>query len=125
VRFKSTTLIDSLLKQVMVLVSTPRGSVPCDPEYGTVQLAPDKSLVELGSIKDDLARTVKDALEQGEPRLDKVNVKVHGGIKPDKSGVSPLKIEITGEIASTGKPFRLEKTLSEDYYRSPFPGRLG
>ncbi len=90
-----------------------------------MQLAPDKSLVELGSIKDDLARTVKDALEQGEPRLDKINVKVQGGIKPDKSGITPLKIEITGEIASTGKPFRLEKILSEDYYRSPFPGRLG
>jgi len=124
-RFKGTSLFNSLVMQVSALISTPKGSVPCDSDFGSVQLSPDKSLVELGSIKDDLARNIKEAVEQGEPRLTKVNVKVHGGPRPDKSGVAPLRIEITGEIASTGREFRLEKTLSEDYYRSPFPGRLG
>jgi uncharacterized protein len=123
--FKSTLTINSVVMQVAALISTPKGSVPCDPDFGTVQLAPDKSLVELGSIKDDLARNIREALERGEPRLSKINVKVQGGPKPDKSGISPLKLEITGEISSTGKTFTLEKTLSEDYYRSPFPGRLG
>jgi hypothetical protein len=125
VRFKSTSLGDSITKQVAAIISTPKDSVPCDPDFGSVQLAPDKSMLEIGSIKDDLARNIREAIERGEPRLNKVNVKVQGGPKPDKSGIAPLKIEITGEIASTGKEFRLEKTLSEDYYRSPFPGRLG
>jgi hypothetical protein len=124
-RFKGTTLYDSIVKVVTAIVSTPKGSVGSDQAFGTVQLAPDKSLVELGSIKDDLARNIKDAIELGEPRLVKLNVRIHGGPKPDKTGVSPLKIEITGEIAQSGKPFKLEKILSEDYYRSPFPGRLG
>jgi predicted component of type VI protein secretion system len=125
VRFKNASLFNSIAVQVGIIVSTPRGSVRCDPEFGTSQLSPDKSLVELGAIKDDLARTIKDAIEKNEPRLDKVNVKVQGGPRPDKSGLAPLKLEITGLIAATGAPFRLEKTLSEDYYRSPFPGRVG
>lgn len=125
VRFKSTSLMDSLMSAVNTLVSTPRGSVPCDPEFGAAQLSPDKSLVELASIKDELARTIKDTLEKNEPRLDKISVKVQGGLKPDKSGVAPLRIEISGEIASTGQQFKLEKLLSEDYYRAPFPGRVG
>jgi predicted component of type VI protein secretion system len=124
-RFKNAGVYDSVVMQVTSIVSTPRGSVACDLHFGTIQLAPDKSLVELGSIKDDLARNIKEAIERDEPRLIKLNVKVHGGPKPDKSGIAPLKIEITGEIATTGKAFKLEKTLSEDYYRSPFPGRLG
>ncbi len=124
-KFKSTSLFDSIVKNVAAIISTPMGSVTCDPGFGTRQLSPDKPLTELGSIKEDLARTIMEAMERNEPRLEKVNVKVHGGPKPDKSGLAPLKIEITGEIAATGKSFRLEKKLSEDYYRTPFPGRLG
>jgi hypothetical protein len=52
-------------------------------------------------------------------------VKVSGGPKPDKSGVAPLKIQLTAIIAANGKSFELEKALSEDYYRTPFPGRVG
>jgi hypothetical protein len=124
-RFKTISLVESVTMLVTTVVSTPRGSVDCDPFFGTRQLAPDKSLVELGSIKEELARTIKEAIERNEPRLDKINVKVTGGPKPDKTGVSPLKIELTATIVATGKSFELDKTLSEDYYRSPFPGRVG
>jgi phage baseplate assembly protein W len=124
-RFRSTSLYNSIAMQVGIIVSTPLGSVQCDPEFGTAQLAPDKPLTEMGAIKDDLARTVREAIEKNELRLVKVNVKVQGGPKPDKSGLSPLRVEVTGVIGSTGDPFKLAKTLSEDYYRSPFPGRVG
>lgn len=124
-RFKTISLAESITRLVTTVVSTPRGSVDCDRFFGTLQLAPDKSLIELASIKEELARTIKEAIERNEPRLDKVNVKVSGGPKPDKSGVAPLKIELTAVIAASGKSFELEKALSEDYYRTPFPGRVG
>jgi hypothetical protein len=124
-RFKTISLADSITSLVTTIVSTPRGSVDCDSFFGTLQLAPDKSLVELGSIKEELARTIKEAIERNEPRLDKINVKVSGGPKPDKSGVAPLRIELTAVIVASGKSFELDKTLSEDYYRTPFPGRVG
>lgn len=124
-RFKTLPLVESITSLVTIIVSTPRGSADCDRFFGTMQLAPDKSLIELASIKEELARTIKEAIERNEPRLDKVNVKVSGGPKPDKSGVAPLKIELTAVIADSGKSFKLEKALSEDYYRTPFPGRVG
>lgn len=123
--FKTISLVESVTSLVTTIVSTPRGSVDCDRFFGTQQLAPDQSLIELASIKEELAKTIKEAIERNEPRLDKINVKVSGGPKPDKSGVAPLKIELTAVIAASGKNFELEKTLSEDYYRTPFPGRVG
>lgn len=125
IRFKTISLEESITRLVTTIVSTPRGSVKCDRHFGTRQLAPDKSLIELASIKEELARTIKESIERNEPRLDKVNVKVSGGPKPDKSGVAPLKIELSAVIADSGKSFKLEKALSEDYYRTPFPGRVG
>jgi predicted component of type VI protein secretion system len=125
VKFKSTNLYDSIVKNVAAIVSTPKGSVTCDPGFGTLQLAPDKPLTELGSIKEELAKTILDAIEQNEPRLAKISVKVHGGPKSDKTGLAPLRLEITADIVATGKAFKVEKKLSEDYYRTPFPGRLG
>lgn len=124
-RFKTTSISDSIASVVSMIISTPKGSVSCDEEFGTAQLARDEALVELGAIKEDLSRTIKLAVEKNEPRLDQIVVKVHGGLKTDKSGIIPLKIEISAKIASTGKKFKLEKALSEDYYRTPFPGRMG
>ncbi len=124
-KFKNISLTDSVASVVSIIISTPKGSAACDKEFGTAQLSPDKTLVELGTIKEDLAKTIKSALEQNEPRLANIVVKIHGGSKGDSSGITPLRIEIRAEIAATGKKFRLEKTLSEDYYRAPFPGRMG
>jgi predicted component of type VI protein secretion system len=125
IRFKPSALYNSIAMNVATIISTPKGSAPCELEFGATQLSPDKPLAELGGIKDDLARTVKDAIEKNEPRLDKVNVKVQGGLKADKSGLAPLKVEIMAEITATGRAFKLEKVLTEDYYRAPFPGRVG
>ncbi|HBC46672.1 MAG TPA: hypothetical protein DCZ43_06470 [candidate division Zixibacteria bacterium] len=125
VKFKTTNLFDSIVKNVAAIISTPKGSVVCDPGFGTHQLSPDKPLTELGSIKEELAKTLMEAIEKNEPRLAKVSVKVHGGPKSDKSGMAPLQLEITADIVATGRVFKLEKKLSEDYYRTPFPGRLG
>jgi phage baseplate assembly protein W len=124
-KFKSTSLSDSISKVVSVIISTPKGSVLCDREFGTEQLDPDEALVEMETIKDDLSRTIKSALERNEPRLEKISVKIQGGMKPDKTGILPLKIIISATEISTGKIFKLEKTLTEDYYRTPFPGRMG
>jgi phage baseplate assembly protein W len=124
-KFKTTSLSDSVAKVVAVIISTPRGSVACDPRFGTDQLGPDESLVEMDTIKEDLAKTIKSALEQNEPRLGNVSVKIQGGLKADKSGIVPLKIVINAAEKLTGRTFKLEKTLTEDYYRTPFPGRMG
>jgi len=124
-RFKTTSLSDSIAKVVAVIISTPRGSVVCDQKFGTDQLGPDESLVEIDTIKEDLAKTIKSALEQNEPRLGNVSVKIQGGLKADKSGIIPLKIVISAAEKMTGRSFKLEKTLTEDYYRTPFPGRMG
>lgn len=124
-KFKTTSLSASIAKIVSIVISTPRGSALSDPEFGTDQLGPDESLVEMETIKEDLARTIKSALEKSEPRLEKVTVKVQGGMKPDKTGILPLKIIIGASEIGTGKSFKLEKTLTEDYYRTPFPGRMG
>jgi len=124
-RFKTILLSDSVAKLVSIIISTPKGSVVCDPEFGTVQLGPDESLVEMDTIKEDLAKTIKSALEQNESRLSGISVKIQGGLKADKSGILPLKIVINAAEKVTGKNFKLEKTLTEDYYRTPFPGRMG
>ena len=124
-KFKNTSLSDSITKVVSVIISTPKGSVLCDREFGTDQLDPDEALVEMETIKEDLAKTIKSALERSESRLEKVSVKIQGGMKPDKTGILPLKIIIGATEVSTGKGFKLEKTLTEDYYRTPFPGRMG
>lgn len=124
-KFKSISLSDSIAKVVSVIISTPRGSASGDPEFGTDQLSPDEALVEMETIKEDLAKTIKSALERSEPRLEKVTVKVQGGMKPDKTGIVPLKIIIGASERATGKSFKMEKTLTEDYYRTPFPGRMG
>ena len=124
-KFKSTSLSDSITKVVSIIISTPKGSVVCDKEFGTHQLAPDEALVEMETIKEDLAKTIKSALEQNESRLGKISVKIQGGMKPDKTGILPLKIIINATETPTGKAFKLEKTLTEDYYRTPFPGRMG
>jgi predicted component of type VI protein secretion system len=124
-RFNRISLSTSIAKIVSVVISTPKGSVSGDSEFGTDQLSPDEALVEMETIKEDLAKTIKSALERNEPRLEKVTVKVQGGIKPDKTGILPLKIMISASEIATGKSFKLEKTLTEDYYRTPFPGRMG
>jgi phage baseplate assembly protein W len=124
-KFNSVSLSDSITKVVSVIISTPKGSSLSDPEFGTDQLGPDEALVEMETIKEDLAKTIKSALERNEPRLEKVTVKVQGGIKPDKTGILPLKIMISASETATGKSFKLEKILTEDYYRTPFPGRMG
>ena len=124
-KFRKTSLNDSITKVVSIVISTPKDSVGCDTEFGTIQLAPDEALVEMETIKEDLAKTIRSALEQNEPRLGKIQVKIQGGMKPDKSGILPLKIIINATVLSTGKTFKLEKTLTEDYYRTPFPGRMG
>jgi len=124
-KFKTITLSDSIAKVVSIIISTPKGSVLCDKEFGSSQLDPDEALVEMETIKEDLAKTIKSALERNEPRLDKVTVKIQGGMKPDKTGILPLKIMIGATEILTGKIFKLEKTLTEDYYRTPFPGRMG
>jgi hypothetical protein len=124
-KFKDTSLSRSISKIVSIVISTPKGSVLCDEEFGTDQLGPDEALVEMDTIKEDLSRTIKSALVRNEPRLEKVSVKVQGGMKADKTGVLPLKIIISASEAGTGKNFKLEKTLTEDYYRTPFPGRMG
>ena len=77
------------------------------------------------TIKEDLAKTIKSAMERNEPRLTDITVKIQGGMKSDKTGVLPLKIIISATEILTDKSFRLEKTLTEDYYRTPFPGRMG
>ena len=123
--FKTTSLRDSVNKIVSIVISTPTGSVQCDKDFGTTQLDPEKVLVELGKIKDDLSKTVRIALEKNEPRLDNISVKIQGGQKSEARGTMPLKVRINAVIAATGKEFRLEKTLKEDYYRTPFPGRMG
>lgn len=124
-KFKSTSLADSILKVVSIVISTPKGSARCDEEFGTAQLGPDETLVEMDTIKEDLARTIKDALQQNEPRLGNIAVKIQGGVKSDKSGILPLRIIISAKELLTGKSFKLEKILTEDYYRTPFPGRMG
>lgn len=124
-KFKNISLSNSIAKVVSVIISTPRGSASSDPEFGTDQLSPDEALVEMETIKEDLAKTIRSALERNEPRLEKVSVKVQGGMKPDKTGIVPLKIIISASETATGKSFKLEKTLTEDYYRTPFPGRMG
>ncbi|UCE67673.1 MAG: GPW/gp25 family protein [Candidatus Zixiibacteriota bacterium] len=124
-KFKNTSLSDSITKLVSIIISTPKGSVFCDREFGTDQLDPDEALVEMETLKEDLAKTIKSALERSEPRLGKISVKIQGGMKPDKTGILPLKIIIGATEISTGKAFKLEKTLTEDYYRTPFPGRMG
>ncbi len=124
-KFKNTSVSDSITKVVSIIISTPKGSVLCDKEFGTNQLDPDEALVEMETLKEDLAKTIKSALERSEPRLGKISVKIQGGMKPDKTGILPLKIIITATEISTGKVFKLEKTLTEDYYRTPFPGRMG
>ena len=124
-RFKITSLSDSIAKVVSIAISTPKGSALSDPEFGTDQLGPDEALVEMETIKEDLAKTIKSALDKSEPRLGSVAVKVQGGMKPDKTGILPLKIIISASEIATGKNFKLEKTLTEDYYRTPFPGRMG
>ena len=124
-RFKTTSLSDSIAKVVSIIISTPKGSVVCDRKFGTDQLGPDESLVEMDTIKEDLAKTLKSALEQSEPRLNNVSVKIQGGLKADKTGIIPLKIIISAAEKMTGRTFKLEKTLTEDYYRTPFPGRMG
>jgi predicted component of type VI protein secretion system len=123
--FGKTTSADSIIKNVSVIISTPKNSVACNPEFGTEQLGPNAALVEMDSIKEDLARTIKTAIEKNEPRLDNVSVKIQGGMKADKSGILPLKIIIGATEVSTGKNLKLEKVLTEDYYRTPFPGRMG
>jgi phage baseplate assembly protein W len=124
-KFKTTSLSDSIVKVVAVIISTPKGSVVCDQKFGTVQLGPDESLVEMDTIKEDLAKTIKSAVEQNEPRLGNVSVTIQGGLKADKSGIIPLKIVISAAEKTTGRTFKMEKTLTEDYYRTPFPGRMG
>jgi phage baseplate assembly protein W len=124
-KFKNTSLSGSIAKIVSIIISTPKGSVSSDGGFGTDQLGPDEALVEMETIKEDLAKTIKSALERNEPRLEKVSVKVQGGMKPDKTGILPLKIIISANEIATGKNFKLEKTLTEDYYRTPFPGRMG
>jgi len=124
-KLRSTSLKDSIIKNVSMIISTPRGSARCDRKFGTVQLAPDEALVEMETIKEDLAKTIKSALEQNELRLASISVKIQGGLKADKSGILPLKIIINAKEKITGKKFNLEKTLTEDYYRTPFPGRMG
>jgi phage baseplate assembly protein W len=124
-RFKTTSLVDSISKIVSVVFSTPAGSVACDKNFGTIQMDPDKVLVEIGKIKDDLSRTVKIALEKNEPRVENISVKIHGGQRSTAKGTTPLTVSISGTIAATGREFRLEKVLKEDYYRTPFPGRMG
>jgi phage baseplate assembly protein W len=124
-KFKNTSLSGSIAQIVSIIISTPKGSVSSDQEFGTDQLGPDEALVEMETIKEDLAKTIKSALERNEPRLEKVSVKVQGGMKPDKTGILPLKILISASEMATGKNFKLEKTLTEDYYRTPFPGRMG
>lgn len=124
-RFKNTSLSDSVAKVVSIIISTPKGSVACDREFGTSQLAPEEALVEMETIKEDLAKTIKSAMERNEPRLTDITVKIQGGMKSDKTGVLPLKIIISATEILTDKTFRLEKTLTEDYYRTPFPGRMG
>lgn len=124
-RFKRTSLSNSIDRVVSIAISTPRGSAMSDPEFGTDQLGPDEALVEMETIKEDLAKAIKSALEKSEPRLENVAVKVQGGMKPDKTGILPLKIIITASEIATGNNFKLEKALTEDYYRTPFPGRMG
>ncbi|MCD6162282.1 MAG: GPW/gp25 family protein [candidate division Zixibacteria bacterium] len=124
-RFKTASIQDSVVKIVSIVISTPKGSSVCDKNFGTAQMDPSKVLVEVGAIKEDLSKTIRAALEQSEPRLDNISVKVHGGVKSAASGTKPLKIEINATLAATGKKFKLEKTLKEDYYRAPFPGRMG
>lgn len=124
-KFKTTSLSDSVAKVVAIVISTPKDSVVCDPKFGTDQLGPDESLVEMDTIKEDLAKTIKSAVEQNEPRLGSISVKIQGGLKADKSGIVPLKIIISAAEKMTGRTFKLEKTLTEDYYRTPFPGRMG
>jgi phage baseplate assembly protein W len=124
-KFKSTSLSDSIVKVVSIIISTPKGSVSCDRNFGTEQLDPDEALVEMETIKEDLSKTIKTALERSEPRISKISVKIQGGMKPDKTGVLPLKIIIGATETASGKAFKLEKTLTEDYYRTPFPGRMG
>jgi len=124
-KFSYVSLSDSIAKIVSVIISTPKGSAQSDPDFGTDQLDPDEALVEIETRKEDLAKTLKSALERNEPRLEKVAVKIQGGIKPDKTGILPLKIMISASEAATGKTFKLEKILTEDYYRTPFPGRMG
>jgi len=124
-KFKNISLRDSVVKVVSIIISTPKGSVVCDQNFGTDQLSPDKALVEMETIKEDLAKTIKSALERNESRLDGISVKIQGGLKPDKTGILPLKIIINANEILTGKIFKLEKTLTEDYYRTPFPGRMG
>ena len=124
-KFKTISLRDSVIKVVSMIISTPKGSVVCDQNFGTDQLSPDEALVEMETIKEDLAKTIKAALERNENRLDGVTVKIQGGLKPDKTGILPLKIIINANEVLTGKKFKLEKTLTEDYYRTPFPGRMG
>ena len=124
-RFDTTSLKESVIKIVSIIISTPSDSVSCDKEFGTAQLDPSKVLVEVGAIKDELSRTIRAALEKNEPRLENISVKVHGGVKSNTAGTTPLKIEIEAVIAATGNKFKLEKILKEDYYRTPFPGRMG
>jgi predicted component of type VI protein secretion system len=124
-KFAKTTSADSIVKNVSIIISTPRDSVTCNPEFGTEQLSPDAALIEMDSIKEDLSRTIKTAIEKNEPRLENISVKIQGGMKADKTGILPLKIIIGATEISTGKNFKLEKVLTEDYYRTPFPGRMG
>ena len=124
-KFKTISLRNSVVKTVSMIISTPKGSVVCDKEFGTDQLSPNEALVEMETIKEDLAKTIKTALERNESRLDGITVKIQGGLKPDKTGIQPLKIIINANEISTGKKFKLERVLTEDYYRTPFPGRMG
>jgi predicted component of type VI protein secretion system len=124
-KFKTNSLQQSVATLVSTVISTPQGSVICDGKFGTAQLSPEKAQVEIGTIKEDLAKNIKAAIEQNESRLSKIAVKIHGGMKNEKAGLTPLKIEVVAELGDTGKKFRLEKTLTEDYYRAPFPGRVG
>ena len=124
-KFKNTSLSNSIANHISIIISTPKGSAACDKQFGTDQLAPDEALVEMETIKEDLSKTIKSALEQNEPRLKDVAVKIQGGMKPDKTGILPLKIIITAKEVQTNRNFKMEKTLTEDYYRTPFPGRMG
>ncbi len=94
IRFAESETVSSVLQNIAVILTTPRGSVPLYREFGLDQSFVDKPIPVARAMMISL---VREAIERWEPRATVVNVTFSGNVSTPAKLDPIVEVEINDE----------------------------
>lgn len=94
IRFAESETVSSVLQNIAVILSTPRGSVPLYREFGLDMSFLDKPIPVARTM---MISRVREAIERWEPRAKVVNVTFSGSVSAPAQLDPVVEVEINDE----------------------------